>query len=436
MTIKLLENFVKQEVAMLLEENSKKDQVAAAVDMLSTLTKNGPFAGKTYIAGGWVRDSVLGRVSKDIDVTVEMENGGILFAEWLAEQIGSQPPVVFERFGTAMIPLTGVKWKGIDLSGLELEFVQTRTETYTPDGGRKPQVGFGSIKDDVERRDFTVNALLFDLTNGKIVDLVGGLEDIEKGIIRTPLDPDIIFNEDPLRMLRAVRFAGRYGWEMDPSIENSIKKNVHLLDTISRERVRDELVKILRGSLPKEGLKFLMDTGLWDFVFPGLKLDSVSPDVVLRAIDFAGGSDTLFLAFLGSMAGGDIKGAAKSLKLDNNQTKQILGLMQAFEILSSQDGKKDDYKVRKAGALASKIGAIDELSHALDAFGKSEVEGFGEQPPIFFSGNDLMNEFELKPGPILAELTNLQKEAWFENPRVTAEEVFSMIEEFLGRRVE
>lgn len=430
MSKELIENFVKTEVALLLEETSKKEQVATAVKMLQKLTASGPFAGKAYIAGGWVRDSVLGRVSDDIDITVEMENGGVKFAEWLSKQIGSQPPVIFENFGTAMIPLTGVTWEGVDLSGLELEFVQTRTETYTPEGGRKPQVGFGTIKDDVQRRDFTVNALLFDLTNGEIVDLVGGMEDIKNGIIRTPLEADVIFNEDPLRMLRAVRFAGRYGWEMDPAIEQSIKKNVKLLNSISRERVSKELVKILHGAMPEKGIKFLIDTGLWDFVIPGMPVASVGAGTILDAVEASRGSDSLFLAFLGHFTGGNTKSAAKSLKLSNEQVKQIMGLLKAFSLLEGEG--EEDYKVRKAAAVAAKATALDEFSEVLDIFGVREAEGFGEQPPIFFSGNDLMSEFGLKPGPVIAKLISLQQEAWFRNPSVTPEEVKELLNSFIG----
>ncbi len=430
MTNELIENFIKSEVTLLLEESSKKEQVAAAVKMLRRLTADGPFAGKAYIAGGWVRDSVLGRVSDDIDITVEMEDGGVRFAEWLADQIGSQRPVIFENFGTAMIPLTGVTWDGVDLSGLELEFVQTRTETYTPEGGRKPQVGFGTIQDDVQRRDFTVNALLFDLTNGEIVDLVGGMEDIKNGVIRTPLEADVIFNEDPLRMLRAVRFAGRYGWKMDPAIEQSLKKNVKLLNTISRERVSKELVKILHGAMPEKGIKFLVDTGLWDLVIPEMPVASVGSQTILDAVEASRGSDSLFLAFLGHFSGGNAKSAAKSLKLSNEQVKQIMGLLKAFALLEGEG--EEDYKVRKAAATAAKATALDELSEVLDIFGVHEVEGFGEQPTIFFSGNDLMSEFELKPGPQIAKLISLQQEAWFRNPNVTPEEVRELLVNFVG----
>lgn len=432
MSREIIQEIIKGEVTLLFEEESKKSQVAAAVDMLSQLTKSGPFAGKAYIAGGWVRDSVLGRVSDDIDISVEMEDGGPKFAKWIAQKIGSHSPVIFENFGTAMIPLDGVTWGGVDLSGLKIEFVTTRTETYTPDGGRKPQVGFGTIQDDVERRDFTVNALLYDLTNNEIVDLVGGLEDIKKGIIRTPLEPDIIFNEDPLRMLRAVRFAGRYGWQIDPAIEDSIKNNVHLLSTISRERVRDELVKIIQGASPEGGLKFLLDTGLWDLVFPDIPMASVSESDVMHAIEVSGGLDSLFFALMGNLTGSNMKSVAKSLKLDNNQIKRIDSLMNAFAIMDG-DGA-DDYKARKAGAFAEKAGALPELGRAFEFYKIAEPSNFGEQPTIFFSGNGLMSSFQLKPGPILAKLTELQKELWFANPAITAEEVLVELRNFLERQ--
>lgn len=421
---KILKEFVKKT----LLEQAGQDQVDSAMDMLKDLVKQSPFAGKAYVAGGFVRDTILGRPSKDIDIVVEMENGGIAMANWLSNRLGIREPVVFENFGTAMLPLDGVVWNGVDLAGLDLEFVQTRTETYTPEGGRKPQVGFGTIEDDVNRRDFTVNALLYDLTNDKIIDLVGGIEDIKKGIIRTPQDPEVIFNEDPLRMLRAVRFAGRYGWEIDPSIVDSIRKNSKLINTISRERVRDEFIKIIKGAMPDNGIQFLHDTGLLDDAIP--ELSGLPLETIQKAARLSNGSEIDFTSLLSLMSGLDIKRFSKSLKLSNDELQKIQALLVSFAILA--DKKIDnDVAVRKAGAIASKKDVLENLSKYLSMFGRKIASHFGQQPTIFFNGNELMQMLDIKPGPILRDLTEFQKELWFENPKISHEEVRnSIIKEF------
>jgi tRNA nucleotidyltransferase/poly(A) polymerase len=422
-------NILKEFVKRTLLEQAGQDQVDSAMDMLKDLVKQSPFAGKAYVAGGFVRDTILGRPSKDIDIVVEMDNGGIAMANWLAKKLGIRDPVIFENFGTAMLPLDGVVWNGVDLGGLDLEFVQTRTETYTPEGGRKPQVGFGTIEDDVNRRDFTVNALLYDLTNDKIIDLVGGVEDIKKGIIRTPQDPEIIFNEDPLRMLRAVRFAGRYGWDIDPAIVDSIRKNSKLINTISRERVRDEFIKIIKGSMPDNGIQFLHDTGLLNDAIP--ELSGLSLDTMQKAARLSNGSEIDFTSLLSLMSGLDVKRFSRSLKLSNEELQKIQALLGAFAILA--DKKIDnDVAVRKAGAIASKKDVLENLSKYLSMFGRKVASSFGQQPTIFFNGNELMQMLDVKPGPILRDLTDFQKELWFENPDISHEEVRELIMQEFG----
>lgn len=423
-------NIIKEFVKKILLEQAGQNQVDAAMDMLKDLVKKSPFAGKAYVAGGFVRDSILGKPSKDIDLVVEMENGGIAMANWLSSKLGIREPVVFENFGTAMLPLDGVVWNGVDLEGLDLEFVQTRTETYTPEGGRKPQVGFGTIEDDVNRRDFTVNALLYDLTNDKIIDLVGGVEDIKNGIIRTPQDPEVIFNEDPLRMLRAVRFAGRYGWEIDPAIIDSIKKNSKLINTISRERVRDEFVKIIRGAMPDNGIEFLYETGLLDDSIP--ELSGISLEQMQKAARLSNGSEIDFTSLLSLMSGLDIKKFARSLKLSNEELQKIQALLGSFAILSDKS-IDNDVAVRKAGAIASNRDVLENLSKYLNMFGRTLAPAYGQQPTIFFNGNELMQMLDVKPGPILRDLTEFQKELWFENPDISHEEVRDKIMQEFGQ---
>jgi poly(A) polymerase len=246
----------------------------AAEDFLSKMVRKGPFKGKVYIAGGYVRDELLKNDPKDIDLVVELPEGGIKFAEWITKQMknykkGSNP-VIYPTFGTAKFNLAGVH-KGVDISGVEIESVMTRQEQYK-DGSRKPKTSAGTLKQDVERRDFTVNSLLKDLTTGEVVDLTGqGKADIAKGVVRTPLNPDIIFSEDPLRMLRAIRFTVKYGWDLPMFMIKSIKKNAHKINSISKERIRDEFDKMMTTKRPKQAVRLFKATGLLKFVFPELQ---------------------------------------------------------------------------------------------------------------------------------------------------------------------
>lgn len=226
-------------------------------DLLSkTAQKKGV---RAFVIGGFVRDSIMNRLQKkDIDIVVE--GSGIEFAKAVASQMGDGIQVhVFKNFGTAMI----------HTDELELEFVGARKESYRRDS-RKPIVEDGTLEEDQERRDFTINALaveLFPLT-GDIIDPFGGLEDINRKCIKTPLDPDQTYSDDPLRMMRAIRFASQLNFEIEESSLNSIKKNASRLNIVSMERVTDELNKIILSPKPSLGFKLLFDTGLLHQFFP------------------------------------------------------------------------------------------------------------------------------------------------------------------------
>lgn len=214
---------------------------------------------KVFIIGGYVRDLILKRPSKDIDIVVI--GNGIELAEKVAAEIPSKPRVtVFKRYGTAMF-----KSKKI-----EYEFVGARKESYTEDS-RNPFVESGSLEDDQNRRDFTINALAISLnksTYGELTDPFGGLKDLEDGIIRTPLEPEITFSDDPLRMLRAIRFATQLDFEINPLTFNAIRKNKHRISIISKERITDELNKILLSKKPSKGFYLLDKSELLEIIFP------------------------------------------------------------------------------------------------------------------------------------------------------------------------
>ncbi len=215
---------------------------------------------KAYVIGGYVRDFLLkNQKAKDIDVVVL--GSGIELAKKVKDLL---PPktksAYYKNFGTAML----------QSGDLELEFVGARKESYRKDS-RKPIVEEGSMEDDQKRRDFTVNALAISLNKedwGKLIDPFNGLEDLKNKILRTPLDPDITFSDDPLRMIRAIRFASQLRFVIHPETFEAIKKNKKRIRILSRERIADELNKIMSHPQPSIGLKLLYETGLMDEILP------------------------------------------------------------------------------------------------------------------------------------------------------------------------
>lgn len=212
-----------------------------------------------YLIGGYVRDLFLKRESTDIDVVVV--GHGIAMAKEVAKRLGREAHIsVFQRFGTAQ-----VKWHG-----RELEFVGARRESYSPDS-RKPHVEDGTLQDDLERRDFTINTLAISLnreTFGKLIDLFGGLQDMEDKMLRTPLDPLITFSDDPLRMMRCIRFATQLNFTIDDEAADAIRQDRERIRIISQERITTELNKIMLSPTPSIGFSYLDETGLLPLILP------------------------------------------------------------------------------------------------------------------------------------------------------------------------
>ena len=214
-----------------------------------------------YVVGGYVRDIFLQRKSNDIDVVVV--GSGIQIATELKNSLGKKAHVsIFRNFGTAQ-----VKYKG-----LEIEFVGARKESYTR-GSRKPIVENGSLEDDQNRRDFTINALAICLNKarfGELVDPFDGIYDMEDGIIRTPLDPDITFSDDPLRMLRCIRFATQLNFFIEEETFDALERNAERIKIISGERIEEELNKIIMTPTPSKGFVDLHRCGLLQLILPEL----------------------------------------------------------------------------------------------------------------------------------------------------------------------
>ena len=218
----------------------------------------------TYVVGGYVRDLILGKHSNDIDIMVEGD--GIAFAKQLADKLNVDLTVDYNKFGTALIPHPEVS----------IEVATARKETYKKNS-RKPIVSTSTIEVDMSRRDFTINAIAVSILPnnfGELYDPFGGIKDLQKKLIITPLDPDETFSDDPLRMLRAVRFSAQLEYNIAPSLLDSISRNLNRLNIISSERIRDEIIKSLCSDRPSIAFYHMKDTGLLKYIFPELDIMS------------------------------------------------------------------------------------------------------------------------------------------------------------------
>lgn len=471
---------------LLMENYASKED--AALDYFSKILKGTPYEGKVMLAGGAVRDQILGKPVKDIDVVIPMPEGGIAFATWITRRVGAfrdgANPVIFPRFGTAKFNLRGVVHNGVDLSDVDIESVMTRGETYEKNS-RKPEVIFADLKEDAFRRDLTVNSLFKNLSTGEILDLTGkGLSDIQAGIVRTPMDPDSTFKDDPLRMLRAIRFAVKYNWKMPISMVKALRKNADMLQTISKERVREELDKMLMTDAPDKAIKLLVFTGLNKHVLPELNkcvgvtqnayhdddvfnhimkvLKNTEPDITARLASLfhdigkpqtKSEDETGVHFYRHEDVGAEIvNDAMRRLKYPLDQINSVAKIVKEHMRLkpAGSDGTGiSDKAVRKFmsdlgddldaalktmhadnvshSAHASMPNQIEFIKHRMDAL-RSSMALSANKPTLPINGNDIMRSLGIKPGPIIKNLLMAVEDAWFTNPALTPDEALVIVQ--------
>lgn len=460
----------------------------AAEDFIRKTIKGTEWENKVFAAGGYVRDQLSGKDAKDLDILVNSPDGGIAFSKWITMKIGNYKegsnPVIFPTFGTAKFNLNGVTHNGVDLTGFDIEAVMPRSEKYTA-GSRKPEVQQSTLKGDAERRDLTFNSMFKNLSTGEILDLTGkGKEDLAAGIIRTPLDPDITFREDPLRMLRVVRFYAKYNYEIPLNIIRALKRNASQLENISEERIKDELNKMLVTGAPAKAIKLLRITGLLNFIIPEFKsaykmTQNVhhSQDVFSHSLTVLSKTQPILIRRLMALFhdigktvtrsvtptgvhfyGHEDAGARmaeeimKRLKYPNELTSAVVTGIKSHMRLKSggPDGiKLSDKALRKfkmevGEVLVDLLDVIhaDNISHADASSMPNQIENIKKRlddlnmtvskPKLPISGKDLM-DMGIKPGPIFAEILAKVTDQWFENPNMSKEEALTIAKSFLSK---
>jgi poly(A) polymerase len=483
--VKVQGNFGESKLLM-EESNATPEQL---VEFIRAQIKGTEWEGKVFAVGGFVRDILLGKRPKDLDIVISVNQGGKLFTDWLGKKLGvykeKSNPVIFPTFGTANLRLDGVVWNGIDFSGEALDVVMFRKEQYHDPNSRKPVVQFTPhIEIDAQRRDITFNALYLDIASGEILDPTGmGKEDLKNGIVKTAIDPTIIYTDDALRMFRAVRFAAQLGFKLSPEVMDGIKKNLHRLGNTSRERVAVELNKILTSKHPDYGLRLLRDTGLLPHVGPELQqmvgmtqnihhkddvfdhtlavIMGTQPELLNRLIALfhdIGKVTTRAVTpkgvqFIGHEdAGPDIvERIMMSLKYPRVMIDAVkLGVRHHMKLkhggpdaVKLSDKTLRKFKIALGQYLEQLLDVMhaDNISHADASAMPKQIEAVRQRlkaldiqvtkPVLPINGNDLL-AMGIKSGPMVGKILNAVTEKWYENPNVSREEAMHIAKSILN----
>lgn len=458
-----------------------REEFKKIANYIRDIIKDTPWYQHVYIVGGSVRDFYMGNDIKDIDLVIDLPNSGVDFANWCKDQGYTKTVVIYETYGTAMFMFK-------QFPGEEIECVMTRGEKYEDKESRNPVTVFADINEDAIRRDLTINALYYNVSTGEILDLVGGQEDIKNHIIRTTnKNPDIVFDDDPLRSLRIIRFATRYGWEIEKKTYESMKKYSKRLKIITKERIQAEFNKILMSENAVMGINMLHDIGAMTFIVPefekcyGLTQNRFHfgdvAEHTLAVLDYhckhfdADLTERLacFLhdigktvtrtvkdgkvhfynhEYVGAELTGDI---LRELKYDNDTIKKVQFLIRNhMRTKQAGDGAKYikdkslhkllyECKTFEMFKSLMRIIECDNEAHAKDCcihnqyselVAKVELEGshskmFGYKLPV--TGEDIMSVLGLEPGPIIAEINKRLLNQAFMDPEISKERCIKLL---------
>lgn len=451
----------------------KREDFLNITEYIGVIIKDTPFRDHVFAVGGSVRDFYMGNDIKDIDLVIDLPQGGVKFANWCKEQGYTKTVVIYETYGTAMF-----KFK--QFPDEEIECVMTRGEKYEDKESRNPVTVFADINEDSIRRDLTINALYYNVSTGEILDLVGGRSDIDHHIIKTTnTDPDVVFDDDPLRILRVVRFACRYGWDIEAKTFKSMKKYARRLKIITKERIQAELDKILMCDNAVMGINYLHQIGAMEYVIPefekcyGLEQNKYHfGDVAAHTLAVLDHHCKLFepnlverlacfLHDIGKVATRTVKdgkvhfydheyvGAGmavtilKDLKYDNDTIEEVAFLIKNHmrtkqagdygKLIKDKTLNKLLYECKTYERFCSLMRIIecDNLSHASDHCIYQQYDGliekvhsdenhmkmFSYKLPV--TGEDIMEVLDIKPGPIISEINKRLLNQAFMDPGIT-----------------
>ena len=409
------------------------------IECLKNIILGTKFENHVFSVGGCERDLILDSPIQDIDIVIDLPNGGIEFANWLKDNdytVGSV--VVYEHFGTAMFRLK-------DYPDEEIEAVQTRKECYRDMESRNPETAFGSIMDDCQRRDFTINAIYRNISTGDILDLNGkSFDDITDGWIRACGDPNIIFSEDPLRILRAVRFKYRLGdhFLIEKDTYQGILTHKDRLSIISQERITDEFSKIITGKNAGQAFNFLINLGVLHYIFPcdldemtlksymmwipNNSMDTVPSNLEIRL-------SRIFKAFSDSKT----EEIMRNMRYSNDVIKNVIWFKNHSDAKSVSDIKGLRKFMYECKTLPRFINALSvfradegEEFHRLvfgTALKKVGNKMFGYKLPV--DGNDIMKTLDIEGGPIIKKILDELLDLAFSDPTLTKDDFIKYVVE-------
>ena len=424
------------------------------LDYIKGLIKGHEFEGHVYSVGGCERDKHLGlQEIKDIDLVVDLKDGGIRFARWLKSRgfIKNGNIVVYENFGTAMFKLDAFPDE-------EIEVVHTRKETYRDKNSRNPETAFGTIEEDCFRRDFTINALYHNISTDEDLDLTGmGLTDLESGIIRTCADPDIIFSDDPLRIMRAVRFASRLGFIIEKETVSGIVKYAERLKIISQERITDEFNKILTSTNPTLGFVMLWDYGIIKVIMDGKYTETCYNFIRDRFEKYTKSKRYSLEGALGVLFNNVVTGGPevrekilKDFKYSNDTIYEVNLYANYSWKLELACGLKIEDKVREIAMICEneeRFRRLIAVSKAMQVRTCPSADGefdflfdvedidmmFGYKLPV--NGDDVMELLEIGPGVKIKLILDMLMTEAYKNPKISKGTCMKLIKEY-GKTIE
>lgn len=409
------------------------------IEHLKNIILGTKFENHVFSVGGCERDLILDSPIKDIDIVIDLPNGGIEFANWLKDNghtVGSV--VVYEHFGTAMFRLK-------DYPDEEIEAVQTRKECYRDMESRNPETAFGSIMDDCQRRDFTINAIYRNISTGDILDLNGkSFDDITDGWIRACGDPNIIFSEDPLRILRAVRFKYRLGdhFLIEKDTYQGILTHKDRLSIISHERITDEFSKIITGKNAGQAFNFLMNLRVLHYIFPcdldEITLESYMIGMLYNSIDDVPSNLKIRLSrIFKAFSDNKTEEIMRNMRYSNDVIKDVIWFKNHSDAKSVSNIKglrKFMYECKTASRFINALSVFradegEEFRRLVFSTALKEVGNkmFDYKLPV--DGNDIMKTLDIEGGPIIKKILDELLDLAFSDPTLTKDDFIKYVVE-------